>query len=58
MATRTREGKLSIFTDKIDILNRNAVETSPAKEVYRTVIAILALVRVSPLVVRQSVNFH
>ena len=58
MATCTREGKSSILTDKIDILDRNAVEISPAKEVYRTVIAILALVRVSALALPPSVNFH
>jgi hypothetical protein len=56
MATRTRKGKPSILTDRINILNRNAVEPSPAKEVYRTVIIILALVKVNPLVLCPSVD--
>ena len=46
MATRTRRAKVLHINDKIDILNRNAVETFPAKQVFRAVSAILSLVRV------------
>jgi len=46
MATRARRAKVLHINDKIDILNRNAVETFPAKQVFRTVGAILSLVRV------------
>ena len=46
MGTRARRVKASLLDDKIDILNRSAVEASPAQQVYRTVSAILALVRV------------
>jgi hypothetical protein len=58
MATRTRKAKATILDDRIDILERNAVEVSPAKQVFGTVAAILALVRVSALVLRPSVNSH
>ena len=46
MGTRARRVKASLLDDKIDILNRSAVEASPAQQVYRTVSAILALARV------------
>jgi hypothetical protein len=58
MATRTHKAKSPILDDKIDILNRNAGEASPAKQVFETVAAILALVRVSALVLRSSVNSY
>lgn len=58
MATRTRRGKTSILNDRIDILNRNVAETSPAKEIYRIVIIILTLVRVSPLFLHPSIGPH
>ena len=46
MATRPRKAKVSLINDRIGILNRNAVETSPAKQVFGTVITIITLVRV------------
>jgi len=45
MATRTRRAKVLHINDKIDALNRNA-ETFPVKLVFKTVGAILSLVRV------------
>ena len=50
MATRTRKLTASDFDDRIDILTRNAVAVPPAQDVHRKVCAILALVRVSALV--------
>jgi len=48
MASRTREdARASLPDDRIDILNREAVKDSSAKQVFRTVGATLALVRVS-----------
>ena len=47
MTTRTRKAKASLLNDRIDILNKDAAETSAAKQVFRTVSATLALVRVS-----------
>ena len=47
MATRTRKAKASLLDDRIDILDRSAVEVSPAKQVFKTVSTTLALVRVS-----------
>ena len=58
MTTHTRNTKASLLDDKVTTLNRNAVDASPAKEVFKTVSAILALVRVSARVLRLSVNFH
>ena len=49
MATRTRKAKALLFDDRLNILNKNVVETSPTKEVFRVVSAILALVRVGAL---------
>ena len=46
MSTRARKAKVSLLDDKIHILDRGAAEYSPAKEVFKTVAAILALVRV------------
>ena len=56
MATRTHNVEASLLDDRIDALDRNAVEASPAKEVFRAVSAILALVRVSPLALRPPVD--
>ena len=50
MATRTRKLTASDFDDRIDILTRNAVAVPPAQDFHRKVCAILALVRVSALV--------
>ena len=47
MATRRRRANVSLLDGRIDILNKDAVEPSPAKEVFRTVSTTLALVRVS-----------
>lgn len=52
MATRIREDQASLLNNRIDILEKNAVEGSPLKQVLRTVGAILALVRVSALTLR------
>jgi len=54
----TREAKVSLLDDRIDVLNRNAVEGSPAKQVFRTVSNTLALVRVSTRILRPPVNSH
>ena len=42
--------------DRIDILNKGAVSTSPARQVFGTVSAILVLTRVSVLVLLPSVD--
>lgn len=39
----------TFLDDKINTLNRNAVDTSPARQIFRTASAILALIRVSAL---------
>jgi len=44
--------------DGIDILDRNAVEVSPVKQIFGTVRAILALVRVGVCVLRSFANLH
>ena len=46
----------SWFLDRIDILNRNAVEASPIQQVYRTTGDILTLVRVSALVLLSPIE--
>ena len=56
MATHIRNVDASRIDDRIDILNRKAVEAFPAKQVFRTAGAILALVRVSAAVLRPPVN--
>ena len=48
MATRAHEAQASLLDDRIFILDRNLAEPFPADEVFKTVSAILALVRVSP----------
>ena len=58
MTTGARKGKASILDDRIDILTRNVVEASPTRQISRTVVAILVLVRVSALVLCQSANSH
>ena len=57
MATPTPNIKVSL-DDRIDALDRNAVEASPAKQVFKTVSVILALIRVSRLFLRPSVNLQ
>jgi len=47
MATRTHKARALVLDERIDILSRNALVASPAQHVYRTVGAILTLVRVS-----------
>ena len=49
MRTRRQKAIMSL-NDKIDILDENAVADSPAKQVFKTVSVILALVRVSTVV--------
>ena len=56
MATHARKGGTSLLDVRIDLLNKNASEPSPARQIFRTVSAILALVRVSTLVQRSSVS--
>lgn len=56
MQTRTREAEVPLLDDRIDILNRNAGDASPANQVFRTVSTILALIRVGAPVLRSSVN--
>ena len=46
MGARRRRATVSL-DDKIDTLDKNAAEDSPAKQVFATVSAILTLVRVS-----------
>lgn len=59
MATRTREVKASVFDNRIDVLNENALEASSlTHQVYRTASAILALVRVRTLILRVSADPH
>ena len=58
MATRTRRAKVSLLDDRISILNQEAIEASPAKQVFRTVSATLALVRVSAPILRPPVVSH
>jgi len=63
MATRTRKAEAQLLYDRINILSRCTVGTSPADQVFRTVSSILTLVRVStrfapiyepPLMVQQD----
>ena len=58
MATRTRKANATLFDDRINVLDRNAIETSPTKRIFRTVSAILALVRVSVLVLHLLVAHY
>jgi len=58
IATRTREARALTFDDKIDILERIAVEAFPTYQVFKTVSAILALVRVDALVPCPPVNCY
>lgn len=53
-----REARVSLIDGKIDILNRDVVEASPAKRIFRTVSAILSLVRVGAPILHLSVNHH
>jgi len=52
--TNTRK----ILDDRINILDRNAVEASPARLIFRTASAILALTRVSVLVPVPPIDPH
>ena len=56
MTTCARKAKTMTLNDRIDILERNAVEASPAKQVFGTATAILTLVRVSVIILRPPVN--
>ena len=49
-----REARVSFIDGKIDILNRDVVEASPAKRIFRTVSAILSLVRVGAPILHLS----
>ena len=51
MGTHARRLKEPL-DDKIEILNTNALEASPTKEIFITVSAILALIRVRSVVIR------
>ena len=52
--TNTRK----ILDDRINILDRNAVDSSPAKRVFKTVSGILILTRVSVLFLVPPVHSH
>ena len=52
MEIRTTTAKVPLLEHRIEILNKNAVEASAAKQVFRTVGVIQALVRVSPFILR------
>jgi len=54
MRTRTRK----FLDDRIDTLDRNAVDAFPAQQVFRTVSAILALTRVRILVLVPPADSH
>ena len=56
MATLAYEVKVTLSDGRTDSLGRNTIKASPAEEVFTTVGAILALVRVSTLILRPSVN--
>jgi hypothetical protein len=58
MATRTRKFEAPLLDDRIDVLNRNVAKASPAQQVYRSVSAILTLIRVSTLVPCPSADSH
>lgn len=47
---------MSLLEGRVDALNRDAIETSPVKQVFKTVSATLALVRVSALVLDLPLN--
>ena len=47
-----------ILDDRINILDRNAVDASPARQVFKTVSAILVLTRVSVLFLVSPVYSH
>ena len=56
MATPTREALVSLLGDRIEILDRNATGPPLAGQVFRTVRAILAFVRVRALLLRFPVD--
>ena len=56
MATPTGEALVSLLDDRIEILDRNATEPPLAGQVFRTVRAILAFVRVRALLLRSLVD--
>ena len=56
MATHAHESPVSLLNDRIHVLDKNAAGSSPAKQVFRNVGAILALVRVSAFALRPSAN--
>ena len=56
MATPAREALVSLLDDRIEILDRNATEPTLAGQVFRTVRAILAFVRVRALLLRSPLD--
>ena len=56
MATPTRKAKASLLDARINILSIDTADASPAKQVFRTVNTILALIRVRVLVPSPPVN--
>ena len=56
MATPTREALASLLEDRIEILDRNTNSHLQAGQVFRTVGAILAFVRVRALLLRSLVD--
>ena len=58
MATRTNKSKASFLNNGIDVLDSNTVEPSPVQKIFKTVRAILALVRVSALVLLPPIDSY
>ena len=54
MATHSLEALTSLLDDRISILERDITKYSPAKQVFGTISAILALTRVSALALIHS----
>ena len=58
MSTHTRKARVSLLDDRIDILDKNAAGSSPAKKVFGTVATILVLVRVGSPALGPSADSH
>jgi len=54
VGTSTRK----VLDDRINILNKNAIDASPAQRVFKTVSAILVLTRVSVPFLAPLANSH
>ena len=58
MITPTLEAQILLLDDRINILESNAAEYSPAKHAFEAVGDILALARVSILLLSPPVSFR